>query len=408
MDSLSQIHTFWRERIHSFYIIVRFVFAVATALTASIATIYLLGKGLSYTEVGAVWSVVIFVATVLDFPTGNFADIYGRKTAYVIGIVSYGTGMLIYGVGTTLPMFFVAASFVGFGSAQISGSIFSWVIDELISMNKSDMTSKIFGDGSAAASVGGIVGGVLIGLFFSGSLEVLYYASGILFIVTAVFVFISIPDNYGQPSGKWFGLPKDVFHHYVHSHSLLILSGAFVLMLSCYTVFRFVWQPIALELGVQKGDLGFMYAIFMAGSAVGAFLVGRIGKKLGEVFVLIFCFVVALSGFLTISLTGGIGSLVTGLVQIAIGYGGFLPLVHAYMNTFIPSNIRASTNSLISTLTSSGIIVLQVVMGVFIEWLGLAAASLWGGVFAFLGICTLLLLKKSHKELPSNEAKERI
>lgn len=393
----SRIHQFWIERIHSFYIIVRFIFAVATALTASIATIYLLGKGLSYTEVGAVWGVVVFVATVLDFPTGNFADIYGRKTAYVIGIVLYGVGMLVYGVGTHLWMFFAAASFVGFGSAQISGSIFSWVIDELIKVNKSDMTAKVFGDGSASASVGGVAGGVLIGLFFKGPLEILYYASGILFILTAVFVFISIPDNYGKPSGKWFGLPKEVVHHYVHSYPLLVLSGAFVLMLSCYTVFRFIWQPTALELGIQKGNLGYLYAVFMAGSALGAFVTGRISKKVGEVVVLLFCFAVAVTGFTTIFFTSGIVTFVCGLVQIAVGYGGFLPLLHAYMNTFVPSSIRASMNSLVSTLTSSGIIVLQVVMGAFIEWRGLTAASVCGVAFAFLGMCTLFVLKKHTK-----------
>ena len=402
MSNLSRMHTFWVGHIHSFYILVRFLFAVATALTASIATIYLLGKGLSYTEVGAVWSVVILVATVLDFPTGNFADVYGRKTAYVLGIACYGTGMLIYGAGTTLWMFFVAASFVGFGSAQISGSIFSWVIDELIKVNKNDMIAKIFGDGSAAASVGGIVGGVLIGLFFTGPLELLYYASGILFVFIALFVLVSIPDNYGQPTGRWFSLPKDVVQHYVHSRSLLILSGAFTLMLSCYTVFRFIWQPMALESGIQKGDLGYLYAVFMAGSAVGAFIAGRISKKFGEAVILLFCFLMACGGFLTIFLMNGMTGLLAGLLQLAVGYGGFLPLIHAYMNRFIPSSIRASTNSLISTLTSSGIIVLQVLMGIFIEKKGLASASLCGGVFALLGICTLLVMKR-HEKLSEKE-----
>lgn len=393
----SRIHQFWLKRIHLFYIIVRFIFALALALTASIATIYLLGKGLSYTEVGAVWGTVVFVATVLDFPTGNFADLYGRKTAYVIGIVFYGSGMLVYGVGTALWMFFAAASLVGFGSAQISGSIFSWVIDELTKVEREDAISKVFGDGSAAASVGGIAGGVLLGLFFKGPLELLYYASGILFFMTAVFVFFSIPDNYGKPSGTWIGLPKEVITHYVHSYPLLILSGAFVLMLSCYTVFRFIWQPTALELGMKEGNLGYLYAVFMAGSALGAFVAGRI-KKMGKVFVLLCCFVIVITGFSTIFFTSGLTRFVCGLLQIAFGYGGFLPLIHAYMNTFVPSSIRASTNSLVSTITSSGIIVLQIVMGAFIEWKGLKAASMCGAIFAFLGILTLFILKKGKKE----------
>ncbi|MBU7025964.1 MAG: MFS transporter, partial [Theionarchaea archaeon] len=108
-----------------------------------------------------------------------------------------------------------------------------------------------------------------------------------------------------------------------------------------------IWQPTALELGIQKGNLGYLYAVFMAGSALGAFVTGRISKKVGEVVVLLFCFAVAVTGFTTIFFTSGMVTFVCGLVQIAVGYGGFLPLLHAYMNVFVPSSIRASMNSLV-------------------------------------------------------------
>lgn len=385
------------QRIHPFYVSVRFVFAVANALTTAIGTVYLLGKGLSYTEVGAVWSVALFFSTVLDFPTGNFADIYGRRIAFAIGVSSIGLGNFIYGVGGTLWIFFVASFFAGFGSAQIGGSLSSWVVDEQIKVKKQDTVSEIFGDGAAAASVGGILGGILIGLFFTGPLEILYLVSGALFVFTGVFVFVSIPENYGKPGSKGISLPREAISHYLHSYPLVMLSLALVMMYACFTVFLFVWQPWALQLGVQKGDLGYLYSIYMAGSAMGAFILGRMGKKMGEVITLLLCFVGAAFGFLIISSDLGISGLTAGMVLFAIGYGGFIPVFYALTNTFIPSSIRASTNSFVSTVGTGGIIVLQLGMGAFIQSQGLTAASLFAVVFALGGIILLFVLFRRRR-----------
>jgi MFS family permease len=99
------------RHIHAFYVNARFIFAVAEALTTAIATVFLIGKGLSYTEIGVVWSVALFFSTVLDFPAGNFAVLHGRKLAFVIGVSSVGVGNFVYGVGTTLWMFFYSFLF---------------------------------------------------------------------------------------------------------------------------------------------------------------------------------------------------------------------------------------------------------------------------------------------------------
>lgn len=390
----SRIRAFWMQHIHFFYVTVRFSFALAHAFTTTIVTIYLLSKGLSYTDIGAVWSVTLFFSTVLDFPTGNFADLYGRKLAFFLGVTSIGVGDFIFGLSTATWMFYVGAFFVGLGSAQVSGSISSWVVDEQANVGKQDTINKIFGDGSATASLGGILGGFLIGFFFTGPLEVLYFIAGTLFVLTGVFVFLSIPDNYGQPEGRWIGLPKEVFSHYIHSLPLVVLSITLVLIFACYTVYLFVWQPLALELGIQKGDLGYLYSIYMTGSAGGAFVMGRLSRKSGEIVALLFSLALTALGFFTISLHVGLAGFTFGLVQLAFGYGGVVPVLYAWMNTFIPSSIRASTSSLVSTIGTGGIILLQVSMGAFIEWQGLVAASLCAVAFALTGILALIFLSR--------------
>jgi MFS family permease len=400
----SKIYHFWLQHIHSFFITVRFLSALADALPTAVVTVYLLGKGLTFTEIGVVWSVSLFFSTLLDFPTGNFADIYGRKHAFVIGITSVGIGHVIYGMGSTLWVFYVAALFTGFGTAQISGSLTSWVVDEQIKSGKKDEVSRIFGDAAAAASVGGVIGGISVGLFFTGPLEILYFVSAAILFIAGAFVFISIPDNYGKPSGRWISLPQEVISHYIHSFPLVILSISLILMFACYTVFLFVWQPSALEFGIQKGDLGFLYAIFMAGTVVGALVMGRICQKIGEVITLLSCFLLSGIGFVIISMELQTMGLTSGLILFAIGFGGFLPVLYAYMNTFVPSSIRASTSSLFSTIGTGGVILLQVGIGAFIEVRGIVPASITATVFSLLGIAFLITLLKKGSEKPSTES----
>lgn len=94
---------------------------------------------------------------------------------------------------------------------------------------------------------------------------------------------------------------------------------------------------------------------------------GRIGKRIHEIMILLICFAVTGTGFVTISLNLGILGLVAGLLQFALGYGGFIPVLYAWVNQFIPSSIRASATSLIATIGTGGIIVLQVLMGAMIN-----------------------------------------
>jgi MFS family permease len=393
-EPLTHIRMYWMQHIHSFYVSVRFSFALAHAFTTTIVTVYLLSKGLSYTDIGAVWGVTLFFSTVLDFPTGNFADLYGRKLAFCVGAASIGTGDFIFAASTEIWMFFVGAFFVGLGSAQVSGSISSWVVDEQTKAHKQDTISKIFGDGSATASVGGIVGGVVIGAFFSGPLEILYVVAGLLFVLTGIFVFVSIPDNYGEPEEGWFGLPKEALSHYVHSLPLIILSALLILIFGLYTVYLFIWQPLALEMGILKGDLGYLYALYMGGSAVGAVIMGRVSKKWGEISTVIFSLTLAAGGFFTIAVHSGLCEFILGLLLLAFGYGGVTPVFYAWMNTFIPSSIRASTSSLIHTIGTGGMMVLQVIMGAFIEAYGLKTAALCAVTFAVIGILALFYLSR--------------
>lgn len=391
----SCIHAFWMQHIHSFYVAVRFFFALAHAFTTTIVTVYLLSKGLSYANIGAVWGTTLFFSTVLDFPTGNFADLYGRKLAFVVGAISIGTGDFIFGLSTGVWMFFVGAFFVGLGSAQVSGSISSWVVDEQTKVKKQDTIHKIFGDGSATASAGGILGGFVIGMFFTGPLEILYFVAGTLFVLTGVFVFVSIPDNYGEPEEGWIGLPREAISHYVHSVPLIVLSAVLILIFGLYTVYLFIWQPLALEIGILKGDLGYLYSLYMAGSALGALTMGRLSNKWGEIPILIACFALAGTGFLTIACYSGYYQFIFGFVQLAVGYGGITPVFYAWMNTFIPTSIRASTTSLIHTIGTGGMMVLQVIVGTFIEVYGLNAAALCAVTFVVIGILALFYLFKT-------------
>ena len=54
------------------------IIKVPSVLYNAVITAFLIESGFSMTQIGIVWSITLFSNTILDFPTGGFADKFGR------------------------------------------------------------------------------------------------------------------------------------------------------------------------------------------------------------------------------------------------------------------------------------------------------------------------------------------
>lgn len=63
---------------------------ISSILYGSVITAYLLQVGLTNYQIGILWSIVLFSQMIFDYPTGGFADKYGRLKIFTIGMLFMG------------------------------------------------------------------------------------------------------------------------------------------------------------------------------------------------------------------------------------------------------------------------------------------------------------------------------
>lgn len=87
-----------------------FFLKIPSVLYSAVITAFLVQCGYSMTKIGTIWSITLFAETVLDFPTGGFADKYGRLKIFMIGMVMMGVARILYTFGgySILTVYFAA------------------------------------------------------------------------------------------------------------------------------------------------------------------------------------------------------------------------------------------------------------------------------------------------------------
>ena len=103
---------------------------ISSILYSSVITAYLLQIGLTNYKIGILWSIILFVQMICDYPTGGFADKYGRLKIFMIGMIFMGTSifMMVSGNGFLL---YLGAIILGIGESQVSGTLFPWFVHTL-------------------------------------------------------------------------------------------------------------------------------------------------------------------------------------------------------------------------------------------------------------------------------------
>lgn len=388
---------FWMSRIGLSYIISSMCLGMTMALTESVQTVYLLGVGFTFTQIGVIWSTSLGTGAVLDFPTGNMSDKLGRKTVYCTGLLSIAAGHFLFSLSLSFFFFLVGALFLGFGAAQISGTLAAWMVEEKKKQGKSKDIAKVFGDSQLVVSLSGIIVGFLIGGLYRGPLQYLFLLSAGVLTLSCVWVWGSLEENYGHQMG-WLDFQKKTLRHYWKTKLLILLSVNMVLTFSCYTIFIFVYQPTAVASGIENQQLGVLFAFYLIAAGASGFIFGRLSSKVPFHFLLLVSFTAIGGGFWLFTVKN-IYVITGGVVLFSVGYGGCKPVIGAWTHSLIPDGIRASTISLASTISRGSVFLLQPVVGTLIDTYSLLAAIILGEVFCLLGVVLYVIIKKESQRV---------
>ena len=165
---------------------------LAVGMMAPVLTLALLAHGAAISTISLLLGAYSLTVILAEFPSGVFADLIGRKFAFMISIVllffSYGVFLL----ARSLPLLFFAMILSGLGRAFSSGSIDALVIDDAIENGAelSGITAKIAILESSGLAFGALIGGLVSGLAdrYAGNLMANIAICAVLFFLTLLYI----------------------------------------------------------------------------------------------------------------------------------------------------------------------------------------------------------------------------
>lgn len=369
---------------------------ISSILYSSVITAFLLQLGINNTQIGLIWSLVLFSQMIFDYPTGSFADKYGRLRIFTIGMIFMGIATLIIAKSYNVRMLYISGILLGLGESQVSGTLFPWFVNSISIENNKEKQEYIFKINAQSQFLTNIIG-VLTGFiisFFNIDYKTLLIISGILYIVNGVFIYFSFEDNKSNETDL-VKIGKKSLLFFIKERKLWIYTLALTSSYSFYSIYLFIWQPVGRSLGITGSRLGSVYSLYLISFAISAFISKRNIKE----FVYILCTSLIPVSLIVIYCSHNLILYLVGIVSLGFNYKMAMLKIMGTVHNFISNEVRSSVISLVSSLSSVFLIGLQIIIGKILDTENLFYLQI---LCIFIGIiyiiCILLIQKWMHEE----------
>ena len=375
-------------------------------------------RGLTLAQVFYLQAIFAGFVVLFEVPSGYIADVFGRKTALVAGSVFHGIGFtwLCFAEGFIELILF--EMIVGLGLSLLSGADLSLLYDSQIALKHSPATrtrgiANLRFVKSIAEGVSALLGGFLIVYSF----EVTVLANAIFAWVPLALSVLLVEAPFTRMEGNQpvENLKKVVGHLFLEDKllRLICLNITFFSLSTFYVVW--LLQPYWSDLGVPLTMFGVLWAaqsfLFAITSKICQPLEARYGAKP----ILIVMAILPIAGYFGMAAGGGVvGILFSFTFFVSRGLNQVI-LTDA-LNSRVPSEFRATANSMTSFVFRGIYIVTGPVIGVIIDWQDMYfALNSLGVICLFLFALVLVPLlreielqekKQQEKEQGENELHE--
>lgn len=369
---------------------------ISSILYSSVITAFLLQLGINNTQIGFIWSLVLFSQMIFDYPTGSFADKYGRLRIFTIGMIFMGIATIIIAKSYNVLMLYISGILLGLGESQVSGTLFPWFVNSISIENNKEKQEYIFKINAQSQFLTNIIG-VLTGFiisFFNIDYKTLLIISGMLYIVNGVFIYFSFEDNKSTETDL-VKIGKKSLLFFIKERKLWIYTLALTSSYSFYSIYLFIWQPVGKSLGITGSRLGSVYSLYLISFAISAFISKRNIKE----FVYVLCTSLIPVSLIVIYCSHNLILYLVGIVSLGFNYKMAMLKIMGTIHNFISNEVRSSVISLVSSLSSVFLIGLQIIIGKILDTKNLFYLKI---LCIFIGIiyiiCILLIQKWMHEE----------
>jgi MFS family permease len=363
---------------------------LAASLIWGINTLFLLDAGLNNLEAFAANAFFTAGFVLFEIPTGVVADLSGRRTSYLLGLLTLAISTVLY-----LFMWYIhapfwawamASLFLGLGFTFLSGAFEAWLADALEHNGFKEKLETVLAKGEivegSAMLVGSVAGGVIAQ---ATNLGVPYVIRAALLVVNLICAFILMHDIGFTPAkgkratGEIKSLLRASVKYGLGNRPVrwIMFAAPFTGGVSIYAFYAM--QPYLLELygnSTAYGIAGLAAAIVAGAQIAGGLLVPYIARMFAtRTTVLIVCEVISVLVLAVIGFVPNFWVAVVLLVLWGLMFSAVTPIRQGYLNALIPSQQRATVLSFDSLFGSTGGVIIQPVLG--------KAADVWGYPFSY-------------------------
>jgi MFS transporter, DHA3 family, tetracycline resistance protein len=354
--------------------------SLASSLAFTIFPLYLLREiGVNLFELvlpGTAYETTIFL---FEIPTGVVADVYSRRLSIIIGIVLLGLGTLIAASMPLLMIFVLGMVIAGLGSTFISGALSAWIVDEI----GQEKASQAFVRGAQVAPICGLVGIILCVILGNISMQLAIAVAGVLLTALGIILIFIMPETGFQrvaPEERetWGDLFKTFREgvKYIRLRSVFLWIFVVTLVFGGFGEgFGRMWAALVLEHFTLPPIGAFGEVIWFGIISAGVIPLTLIATEVVRrrvnladsdkvVRVLVFVYAAMIISVLIVAWSPTFILVLIGLwlTRMLISVAG--PLMEAWINQHITSNVRATILSVNGQFNSFGEIIGGPVIGV--------------------------------------------
>lgn len=379
-------------------------FLSSFVLDRGIWMLFLVYRGLSLTEVGLLETFYHFFVFFFEVPTGYVADRFGKRKSMLIAEALGVVAAILLVVGTGYPMLFVGFLVGAFAGTFKSGASSALVYETLKSLGKEArfkrMTSHLSSILLVALGFSGAAGGALADIHW----EWVYMGKIVLHLLTLAVIMALIDPEYlgrGDDSVNTVSAKasfskqiKESCRFMSRNHAFLSLAVYAGILYSMAWSIGFYSQVLFQQAGYNNRLIGVFNGLeTWIGASVAA--IAYVGERwLGKKGTLLLASIGFVLGFIGLAYHWNPVSLVVFFLTLSLLVSFIEPLVEAYLNELIPSEMRATLLSVSNMMISTGMMVVFPIIGFVADRVGLAEGLQWillGWSPFFIGIVFWML-----------------
>lgn len=201
--------------------------------------LFFLSLGLNYLNIALLISFRAICVNIMEIPSGALADIYGKKNAMIISLLSYIISFIIFSFSKNYLLLFPAMFFFSIGEAFRTGTHKAMIFQWLEHNNRTEEKTKIYGYTRSWSKKGSALSVLLSSLIviFSKNYQWIFIFSIIPYII-GIWNISAYPSYLNEKHENRKGVIKTIFNHLFKSIKTIVKSNPLKKLIVQTTVFE--------------------------------------------------------------------------------------------------------------------------------------------------------------------------